>query len=124
MRDIEPGAKVKEAMNQVNRQQRLQSAASAQGEWDKILTIKKTKTEAESKRLQGECIANQRRAVINGYWDPIQNFQDKIQGASAKEVMDLVTLTQYFDTLQVLGADSHSKTIFLPGNPGRGDFLN
>lgn len=123
--DIEPDAKVKDAMNEVNRQQRLQSAASAQGEKEKILVIKKAEAEAESKRLQGEGIANQRRAIINGYRDSIQNFQDKIQGASAKEVMDLVALTQYFDTLQVLGGDARAKVIFLPSNPGAaGEFLN
>ncbi|MDD5190134.1 MAG: SPFH domain-containing protein [Dehalococcoidales bacterium] len=123
--DIEPDAKVKDAMNEVNRQQRLRSAAEAQGDKEKILVIKKAEAEAESKRLQGEGIANQRRAIINGYRDSIQNFQDRIQGASAKEVMDLVALTQYFDTLQVLGGDARAKVIFLPSNPGAaGDFLN
>ena len=123
--DIEPDAKVKDAMNEVNRQQRLQSAAQAQGEKEKILVIKKAEAEAESKRLQGEGIANQRRAIINGYRDSIQNFQDRIMGTSAKEVMDLVALTQYFDTLQILGADARSKVIFLPSDPGAvGAFMN
>jgi regulator of protease activity HflC (stomatin/prohibitin superfamily) len=123
--DIEPDAKVKDAMNEVNRQQRLRSAAEAQGDKEKILVIKKAEAEAESKRLQGEGIANQRRAIINGYRDSIQNFQDRILGTSAKEVMDLVALTQYFDTLQLLGADARSKVIFLPSNPGAvGDFLD
>jgi len=123
--DIEPDAKVKDAMNEVNRQQRLQVAAMAQGEKEKILVIKKAEAEAESKRLQGEGIANQRRAIINGYRDSIQNFQDKIGGTSAKEVMDLVALTQYFDTLQMLGADARSKVVFLPSNPGAmGNFMN
>ena len=123
--DIEPDAKVKDAMNEVNRQQRLQTAAMAQGEKEKILVIKKAEAEAESKRLQGEGIANQRRAIINGYRDSIQNFQDRIMGTTAKEVMDLVALTQYFDTLQILGGDARSKVVFLPSNPGAsGDFMN
>lgn len=123
--DIEPDAKVKDAMNEVNRQQRLRSAAEAQGDKEKILVIKKAEAEAESKRLQGEGIANQRRAIINGYRDSIQNFQDKVSGTSAKEVMDLVALTQYFDTLQLLGADARSKVVFLPSGPGApGEFLN
>ena len=123
--DIEPDAKVKDAMNEVNRQQRLQTAAQAQGEKEKILVIKKAEAEAESKRLQGEGIANQRRAIINGYRDSIQNFQDRIMGTTAKEVMDLVALTQYFDTLQILGGDARSKVVFLPSNPGAsGDFMN
>jgi regulator of protease activity HflC (stomatin/prohibitin superfamily) len=123
--DIEPDAKVKDAMNEVNRQQRLQVAAQAQGEKEKILVIKKAEAEAESKRLQGEGIANQRRAIINGYRDSIQNFQDRIMGTTAKEVMDLVALTQYFDTLQLLGGDARSKVVFLPSNPGASsEFMN
>ena len=116
--DIEPDRKVKDAMNEVNTQQRLRMAAEAEGEKKKILTIKNAEAEAESKRLQGEGIANQRRAIINGYKDSVQNFKEGFPGSSAKEVMDLVALTQYFDTLQIVGADSRTKVIFLPSNPG------
>ncbi len=123
--DIEPDKKVKDAMNEVNTQQRLRTAAEAEGEKKKILTIKNAEAEAESKRLQGEGIANQRRAIINGYKDSVQNFKEGFPGASAKEVMDLVALTQYFDTLQIVGADSRTKVIFLPSNPGAiGGYMN
>ena len=123
--DIEPDAKVKTAMNEVNTQQRLRVAAESEGEKKKILTIKAAEAEAESKRLQGEGIANQRRAIINGYKDSVQSFQQGFPGSSAKEVMDLVALTQYFDTLQVLGADSRTKVVFLPSNPGAiGNYMN
>ncbi len=123
--DIAPDKKVKDAMNEVNTQQRLKMAAESEGEKKKILTIKAAEAEAESKRLQGEGIANQRRAIINGYKDSVQSFQQGFPGSSAKEVMDLVALTQYFDTLQVLGADSRTKVIFLPSNPGAiGNYMN
>jgi regulator of protease activity HflC (stomatin/prohibitin superfamily) len=123
--DIEPDKKVKEAMNEVNTQQRLRMAAEAEGEKKKILTVKNAEAEAESKRLQGEGIANQRRAIINGYRDSMQNFQQGFPGTSAKEVMDLVALTQYFDTLQIVGADSRTKVVFLPSNPGAiGNYMN
>jgi len=123
--DIAPDKKVKDAMNEVNTQQRLKMAAESEGEKKKILTVKAAEAEAESKRLQGEGIANQRRAIINGYKDSVQSFQQGFPGSSAKEVMDLVALTQYFDTLQVLGADSRTKVIFLPSNPGAiGNYMN
>jgi regulator of protease activity HflC (stomatin/prohibitin superfamily) len=123
--DIEPDKKVKEAMNEVNTQQRLKVAAESEGEKKKILTVKAAEAEAESKRLQGEGIANQRRAIIAGYKDSVQSFQQGFPGSSPKEVMDLVALTQYFDTLQVLGADSRTKVIFLPSNPGAiGNYMN
>ncbi len=123
--DIEPDAKVKAAMNEVNTQQRLRVAAESEGEKKKILTVKAAEAEAESKRLQGEGIANQRRAIIAGYKDSVQAFQQGFPGSSAKEVMDLVALTQYFDTLQVLGSDARSKVVFLPSNPGAiGNYMN
>ncbi len=123
--DIEPDKKVKEAMNEVNTQQRLKVAAESEGEKKKILTVKAAEAEAESKRLQGEGIANQRRAIIAGYKDSVQSFQQGFPGSSAKEVMDLVALTQYFDTLQVLGSDARSKVVFLPSNPGAiGNYMN
>ncbi len=112
-------------MNEVNTQQRLKVAAESEGEKKNILTVKAAEAEAESKRLQGEGIANQRRAIINGYEDSVQRFQQGFPGSSAREVMDLVALTQYFDTLQVLGADSRAKVIFLPSNPGTiGNYMN
>jgi regulator of protease activity HflC (stomatin/prohibitin superfamily) len=123
--DVEPDAKVKAAMNEVNTQQRLQMAAQAQGEKEKILVIKNAEAEAESKRLQGEGIANQRRAIIKGYKESIQDFQQGIPGTQSREIMDMVVVTQYFDTLQVLGADARSKVIFMPSTPGAvGEYMN
>jgi regulator of protease activity HflC (stomatin/prohibitin superfamily) len=123
--DVIPPEKVKEAMNEVNTQQRLQSAAQAEGEKKKILVIKNAEAEAESKRLQGEGIANQRRAIVKGYKESIQDFVAGLPSSSATEVMNMVIITQYFDTLDRLGADARSKVIFLPSTPGAvGDFMN
>jgi regulator of protease activity HflC (stomatin/prohibitin superfamily) len=123
--DIIPPEKVKEAMNEVNTQQRLQSAARAEGEKKKILIVKNAEAEAESKRLQGEGIANQRRAIVKGYKESIQDFVAGLPSSSATEVMNMVIITQYFDTLDRLGADARSKVIFLPSTPGAvGDLMN
>jgi regulator of protease activity HflC (stomatin/prohibitin superfamily) len=123
--DVIPPDKVKEAMNEVNTQQRLQSAAQAEGEKKKILIVKNAEAEAESKRLQGEGIANQRRAIVKGYKESIQDFVAGLPSSSATEVMNMVIITQYFDTLDRLGADARSKVIFLPSTPGAvGDLMN
>src|SRR4030042_2511049 len=123
--DVVPPTEVRNAMNTVNTQQRLMSAASAEGEKKKILTIKNAEAEAESKRLAGGGIANQRRAIIKGYKDSVQDFQEGIPGSGPREIIDMVLLTQYFDTLHALGADARSKVVFLPSTPGAvGDFMN
>ena len=116
--DIVPDAKVKAAMNDINAAQREQVAANARGEAEKILVVKKAEAESESKALQGQGIANQRRAIIEGLQVSIEQFQKVVDGASAKEVMQLVMVTQYFDTLKSIGESDKTNTLFLSHSPG------
>jgi regulator of protease activity HflC (stomatin/prohibitin superfamily) len=116
--DIVPDANVKSAMNDINAAQREQVAANARGEAEKILVVKKAEAEAESKALQGQGIANQRRAIIEGLQASIDQFQKVVEGASAKEVMQLVMVTQYFDTLKSIGENDRTNTLFLSHMPG------
>jgi regulator of protease activity HflC (stomatin/prohibitin superfamily) len=118
VRDIDPDAKVKESMNEINAAQRFQAAANSKGEGEKILVVKKAEAEAESKKLQGEGIANQRKAIITGLQESLELFQKGVDGATAKDAMELVLMTQYFDTLKEIGAQGKSNTIFIPHSPG------
>ena len=115
--DIVPDAKVKSAMNDINAAQREQVAANARGEAEKILVVKKAEAEAESKALQGQGIANQRKAIIEGLQVSIEQFQKVVEGASAREVMQLVMVTQYFDTLKSIGENDKTSTLFLAHSP-------
>jgi len=116
--DIVPDAKVKSAMNDINAAQREQIAASARGEAEKILVVKKAEAEAESKALQGQGIANQRKAIIEGLRGSIEEFQKAVGGASTSEVMQLVLVTQYFDTIKSIGESDKTNTLFLSHSPG------
>ena len=104
-------------MNDINAAQREQVAANARGEAEKILVVKKAEAEAESKALQGQGIANQRKAIIEGLQVSIEQFQKVVEGASAKEVMQLVMVTQYFDTLKSIGESDKTNTLFLSHSP-------
>ena len=115
--DIIPDAKVKSAMNDINAAQREQVAANARGEAEKILVVKKAEAESESKALQGQGIANQRRAIIEGLQTSVEQFQKAVEGATAMEVMQLVLVTQYFDTLKSIGESDRTNTLFLPHSP-------
>lgn len=114
--DIEPDHKVKDAMNEINAAQRIKVAAIEKGEADKILKVKAAEAEAESKALQGKGIADQRRAIIEGLRESVDGFQKNVPGSTAHDVMNLVLMTQYFDTLKDIG--SHSNTILVPHSPG------
>ena len=115
--DIVPDAKVKSAMNDINAAQREQVAAAARGEAEKILVVKKAEAEAESKALQGHGIANQRRAIIEGLQTSIEGLQKVVGGVSAAETMQLVLITQYFDTLKSIGESNKTNTLFLSHSP-------
>ncbi|HEY1615659.1 MAG TPA: SPFH domain-containing protein [Rhizomicrobium sp.] len=116
--DVNPADNVKAAMNEIQTQQRLQVAAAAKGEANKILMVKNAEAEAESKRLQGEGIAKQRRAIVDGLRESIAAFTDQIGGVSAPDVLKLVLMTQYFDTMKEIGVSSGSKVILMPHTPG------
>ena len=116
--DIVPDAKVKAAMNDINAAQREQTAAQARGEADKILKVKQAEAEAQSKALQGEGVAKQRQAIIQGLQASVEQFQTAVEGSTARDVMSMVLLTQYFDTLRDIGTTGRSNTILLPNNPG------
>jgi len=116
--DIVPDAKVKSAMNDINAAQREQVAAAARGEAEKILVVKKAEAEAESKPLQGQGIANQRKAIVEGLQSSIEQFQKAVVGATAQDVMQLVMVTQYFDTLKSIGESDRTNTLFLTHSPG------
>src|SRR5579871_3349639 len=116
--DIVPDEKVKSAMNDINAAQREQVAAQARGEAEKILKVKQAEADAESKALQGKGIADQRKAIISGLRESVEAFKESIEGAQAKDVMALVLMTQYFDTLKEIGSQDKSNTILMPHSPG------
>jgi len=116
--DIIPDAKVKSAMNDINAAQREQVAANARGEAEKILVVKRAEAEAESKALQGQGIANQRKAIIEGLQSSIEQFQRVVGGTSTTDVMQLVLVTQYFDTIRSIGENDKTNTLFLTHSPG------
>ena len=115
--DIVPDLKVKAAMNDINAAQREREATVSRAETNKMLLVKQAEAEAESKRLQGEGIANQRKAIISGLKDSVEDFAKTVPGSTPQDVMQLVLMTQYFDTLKDIAANDHSNTILIPHTP-------
>jgi regulator of protease activity HflC (stomatin/prohibitin superfamily) len=115
--DIVPDQKVKAAMNDINAAQREREATVSRAETNKLLLVKQAEAEAESKRLQGEGIANQRKAIIAGLKDSVEDFAKTVPGSTPQDVMQLVLMTQYFDTLKEVAANDHTNTILIPHTP-------
>ena len=116
--DIDPDAKVKVSMNEINAAQRTRIAAVELGEADRIRVVKAAEGEAESKALQGQGIANQRKAIIEGLRESVETFSSNVEGAKAQDVMNLVLMTQYFDTIKDIGLSGKASTILIPHSPG------
>ncbi|MCO5607135.1 hypothetical protein L7F22_061328 [Adiantum nelumboides] len=116
--DIIPDQTVKKAMNEINAAHRFRLATQEKAEAEKILQVKRAEAEAESKYLSGQGIARQRQAIVDGLRESVLGFSHDVPGTSPKDVMDMVMLTQYFDTLKDIGAHSKSSTVFIPHGPG------
>ncbi|TYH24353.1 hypothetical protein ES288_A03G085500v1 [Gossypium darwinii] len=116
--DIEPDVHVKRAMNEINAAARMRVAANEKAEAEKIQQIKRAEGEAESKYLSGLGIARQRQAIVDGLRDSVLGFSVNVPGTTAKDVMDMVLVTQYFDTMKEIGAASKSSAVFIPHGPG------
>jgi len=112
--DLDPDQRVKNAMNEINSSKRLKFAVAEQAEGAKILQVKSAEAEAESKYLSGVGVAKQRKAIVDGLRHSIVDFSDGVKGASNKDVMDLLLMTQYFDMVNSVGSANHCKTVFLP----------
>jgi len=123
--DINPDAKVKESMNRINAAKREKEAASEEGEALKIKIIKEAEADAESKRLSGHGIAQQRLEIVRGFKESVEDFKRSVEQVSHEEVMQFVLMTQYFDTIRDIGANSKNSSILMPHSPGgMRDFQN
>lgn len=121
--DIDPDDEVKMAMNRINAAERDKVAAQYQGDAQRILIVEKAKAEAESKRLQGMGIADQRREIAKGLEESV-NVLNKV-GINSQEASALIVVTQHYDTLQSIGSTNKSNLILLPNTPNSaGDMLN
>lgn len=121
--DIDPDAQVKSAMNRINASEREKIAAQYEGDAARILIVEKAKAEAESKRLQGQGIADQRREIARGLEESVEVL-NKV-GINSQEASALIVVTQHYDTLQSIGEHVNSNLILLPNSPQSGsDMLN
>jgi regulator of protease activity HflC (stomatin/prohibitin superfamily) len=104
--DLSPDARVKASMNEINASKRLKEAASHKAEADKVQQVKNAEADAEARYLSGLGVARQRSAIVQGLQSSISEFSDTVDGVTSKDVMDILVLTQYFDTLSAVGANN------------------
>lgn len=104
--DMSPDARVKASMNEINASKRLKEAASHKAEADKVQQVKAAEADAEARYLSGLGVARQRKAIVEGLQSSVNEFSGEVQGVGPRDVMDILMLTQYFDTLAAIGANN------------------
>lgn len=115
--DIDPAPKVKDAMNEINAAQRLRESAYQRAEADKMTKVKAAEADAEARYLQGQGISRQRQAILNGLRDSVTDFSGDLDGINNKEIMELLLITQYFDTVKDMGTSCKNSTLFMTHSP-------
>jgi len=114
--EMYPDARVSNAMNEINASKRLKEAAAQRAEGEKVVKVKRAEAEAEAMYLSGVGVARQRKAIMDGFRENLVRFSADVDGSSPKEIMDMLILNQYFDTLQEVASNSTTKTVFLPND--------
>jgi regulator of protease activity HflC (stomatin/prohibitin superfamily) len=112
--DLNPDQTVKRSMNEINASKRLREASQYRADAEKITLVKAAEADAESKYLSGLGVAKQRKAIVSGLQESVHEFQSRVTGTSAKDVLSLLMMTQYFDMLMSVGTREKTTTIFTP----------
>merc|ERR1740116_215020 len=116
--EISPNREVMNAMNEINKQERLRQAAVMAGEAEKVRVVKAAEAASDAAHLQGEGIARQRAAIVKGLRDSIQEGSADV--LTTDRISELLLISQYFETLREIGANSKSQAVFLPQSPTAG----
>ncbi|MGT2959356.1 protease [Streptococcus bovimastitidis] len=113
---VEPDAEVKQSMNEINAAQRKRVAAQELAEADKIKIVTAASAEAEKDRLHGVGIAQQRKAIVDGLAESIQELKEANISLNEEQIMSILLTNQYLDTLNTF-ASKGNQTLFLPNTP-------
>ncbi|HGI1455744.1 TPA: SPFH domain-containing protein [Streptococcus pyogenes] len=113
---VEPDAEVKQSMNEINAAQRKRVAAQELANADKIKIVTAAEVEAEKDRLHGVGIAQQRKAIVDGLAESIQELKEANISLNEEQIMSILLTNQYLDTLNTF-ATKGNQTLFLPNTP-------
>eukprot|EP00419_Tripos_fusus_P013540 CAMPEP_0172734620 /NCGR_PEP_ID=MMETSP1074-20121228/110315_1 /TAXON_ID=2916 /ORGANISM="Ceratium fusus, Strain PA161109" /LENGTH=307 /DNA_ID=CAMNT_0013563435 /DNA_START=40 /DNA_END=960 /DNA_ORIENTATION=- len=111
--EVRPSQDVVNSMNEINKQKRLRDAAVMAAEAEKIRIVVKAEADAESARLQGVGIAEQRSAIVDGLRASIAGGEIDAKLTNDR-VCELLLITQYFETLKEIGTNNTSQAVFIP----------
>lgn len=115
IKNIDPDAEVKKSMNKINAAKRMRVVAIEEAETEYIKKVRESEADRDRKILQGQGIAGQRKAILDGYNDSVESMSTSL-GVSAADIIQFVLKTQHLDMLEIIGKSTNAKTIFVDHN--------
>lgn len=109
--DIQPRYGVSEAMDKIQKVQRLRVAAVDAAETDKLTRVRAAEANCTSRRLAGEGLAQQRKAVVAGLLSTVKEVKSDVPSLSTKDAATMLIMNQYYDTLRAIASRSGRKVM-------------
>lgn len=115
--DINPGTQITTAMNDIQRLQRLRVAAVDEAETKKMRRVRAAEATCDAHRLAGEGLAEQRKAIVAGLMQSIEEAREDA-GLSSEEATNMLLMNQYYDTMQEIALKSNSSVMIMETTGG------
>ena len=112
MTNIEPAKEVKDAINRVSSSERNKDAARNEAEAEYIRRVRDAEADRDRKILHGEGVAGQRKAILEGYRENIDNMTQST-GMSPTQIMNFILKSQNLDTMEQIGKSNNAKVLFV-----------
>lgn len=112
---ISPNDHVRDAMNEINACKRWKEAMTHKAESDKYRRIKMAEAESQTSYLHGVGTAKERDAIVKGMQTTIVDIEEDMMDKKtihnvgvlqSKDVMDILLISQYYDTLSCISQGS------------------
>lgn len=111
-----PTSDVQNSYNSVTASEREKEAAKNRAEASRIVTVAEAQAQKESKKLQGEGIADQRLAISRGFKESIESMSESL-GVSNEIALAMILQLNKFDTLRDV---AHGKGSLILSDAGTG----
>ncbi|RNF06932.1 hypersensitive-induced response protein 1-like [Trypanosoma conorhini] len=120
--EIDPGGAITEAINSIQKNQRLRVAAVDEAETTKMQRVRAAEAICESRRLAGMGLAEQRKAIVAGLRKSVAEMRQDVPGLNNEDVLNLLMINQYYDTMKNVTENSCGSLLFIEGASGLQSF--
>lgn len=116
--DIDPGDEITSAMNDIQRLQRLRVASVDEAETKKLRRVRAAEAACDARRLAGEGLAEQRKAIVAGLMESIEGVHKDVPDLSSDDATNMLLMNQYYDTLQEIAKGSTGSVMMVETSGG------